>query len=103
MNWTVEDIKARVSEKKAGLFVCDYGFVVLEIDYEGVSNRKFLNAWIGYFKPMYAKEHEDAIADWLHQMKDACGCEWVQFTSPRRGFIKSKRFKPYMTIFRSYE
>jgi hypothetical protein len=103
LNWKVEDIKTRVSERKAGLFVCDGGFVVLEIDFEGVSDRKYLNVWIAYFKPNYAKEHEDELMAWLRQMKEACGCEWIQFSSPRKGWFKAKGFKPYMQIYRSYE
>ena len=103
LNWTVEDIKARVSDGKAGLFVCDGGFIVLEVDFEGISNRKFMNAWVAYCKPLYAKEHEDELTGWLRQMRAACGCEWVQFSSPRPGWWKAKGFKPYMTIYRSSE
>ena len=103
LNWTVEDIKARVSERKAGLFVCDGGFFVLEIDHEGISNKRFLNVWIAWFKPNYARDHEDELFAWLQQMKSAIGCEWIQFSSPRPGWIKAKAFKPYMTIYRSSE
>ena len=103
LNWKVEDIKARVSERTAGLFVCDGGFFVLEVDHEGISNRRYLNVFIAWFKPNYAKQREQELTDWLHQMKAACGCEWVQFSSPRGGWRIATRFKPYMTIYRSCE
>ncbi len=103
LNWTIDDIKARVSERKAGLFVCAGGFFVLETDIEGISNKPFLNVWIAYFKPGYAKKHEGELFTWLQAMKSSVGCEWIQFSSPRQGWFKAKHFKPYMTIYRSIE
>lgn len=86
-NWQVGDIFARLDDGRCHLFACDAGFMVLELDHEAVSNRKFLNVWLAWFRPNYAKQHRAELIAWLDRMRDESSSEWWQFSSPREGWI----------------
>lgn len=85
-NWKDEDVYRLVNEGKAGLFVCDDGFVVLEGLAEPLSNRRYLNVWLAWFKPQLAKRKRKELIAWLDEKAREIGAEWWEFRSPRRGW-----------------
>jgi hypothetical protein len=83
--WTPEFVRQALETGQAGLFVCEGGFLILEVDYE--AGHRFLNVWIAWFKPNYAKEHRQELIAWLDEARKELACEWWQFSSPREGWI----------------
>jgi len=83
-HWTPRDIRRHLREGRAGLFVRNDGFIVLERCMEPVSGEPFLNVWLMWFEALALPK--DEIAAWLDGMAKSLNCEWWQFTSPRQGW-----------------
>ena len=100
--WTPEIIRHYIETGQAGLFVCEGGFLILEQCADvGIP---FLNVWIAWFKPNFAKAHRKELIAWLDQMRDQLKCEWWQFSSPREGWVGIEPdCKKAMTIWRRHK
>lgn len=82
-----EVILEKLRSNDAGLFVCDDGFVLLEIDADKMTREQFLNVWLAHFKPGVAKKRRRAFIAWLDEKTVETNCKWWQFTSPRKGWV----------------
>lgn len=72
---------------------------MLEVDHE--SGHKYLNVWLAWFQPNYAKEHRQELLAFLDAKKAELGCAWIQFASPREGWLGIEPdFHKAMTIWR---
>jgi hypothetical protein len=86
-NWTVEQVKNCILSGKAGLFVHDDGFVILEPDHEPLSFKPFMNVWIAWFKPQKAAAIRRYLVAWLdEQAVRMVGTKDWRFSSPRAGW-----------------
>lgn len=99
--WNEDDVRRRLMAGRAGLYVCDEGFVVLEISEERLSLLPYLNVWLMWFAPQKGMPKREAIIGWLDEMKAEKRCAFLQFESPREGWCGIESgFTPYMTIWR---
>lgn len=99
-NWQKEDVLLQLLAGGAGLFVCDDGFVILETKHQDVSRRPYLNVWIAWFRPGWLKARRAEFIAWLRQMQALTKTEWVEFTSPRDGWIVADEFECVMKTWR---
>lgn len=90
--WTPEYVRLRILEGNAGLFVCDGGFLVLEVE-GGYWKTPYLNVWLAWFRPLWAKEHRQELVAWLDEKTREMNLHWWQFTSPRAGWMGANECK----------
>jgi hypothetical protein len=100
-SWTPKHVHDRIFDERAALYVRDEGFVVLEQCVHPISKAKYLNAWIAWFAAGEGKKRLHELVAWLDAMKQAHGCAWIEFSSPREGWEGLRPyFKPALTIWR---
>lgn len=101
VNWTPQAVKERLELGAAALFVHTDGFVILEKCSEAVSERPYLNVWLAWFKPNRARAVRAQFIAWLDQIGRAIGCEFIEFSSPRDGWVGIEPdFRLHMKIWR---
>ena len=86
MNWTPPDVSAHIAEGRSGIFVCDDGFVILEVLTEPLSERRYLNVWLAWFKPKAGVRKRKELVAWLDEMREKTDSHWWEFRSPRQGW-----------------
>jgi hypothetical protein len=75
--------------------------VILEKCSEAVSERPYLNVWLAWFKPNRARAVRAQFIAWLDQIGRAIGCEFIEFSSPRDGWVGIEPdFRLHMKIWR---
>jgi hypothetical protein len=99
--WKSDDILRCLVDEKAALYRRDDGFVVIEQCTEPISRRKYLNVWVAWFLPGHARPIRQQFISWLDAMKRAHSAEWVEFSSPREGWLAIEpEFVRHRTIWR---
>lgn len=99
--WVPLDVYRYVRSGQAGLYVCDDGFVVLRKLAEEFSREPYLHVWAMWFRPGKGKEKRSDLIAWLDRMREELSCAWIEYGSPRMGWIVMEpEFKRAGTIWR---
>ena len=85
--WTPEDIWTSIKVGESILLLGDEGFVVFQVRQDKYTGTKQFFVWLGYsFTPeinVLESSHQQLL-----QLARHYGCEMMQFSSNRRGWIK---------------
>lgn len=85
-DWEPKDVHDRIVDGSAALYVRAEGFIVLEQCTHQISRKRYLNAWVAWFRPGEAKKRMHTLISWLDAITAANNCEWWELISPHDGW-----------------